>query len=120
MTERLLTDIRDAFAALRVERVRSVQLAEYLRGIEAAPWGEWARGKGLNANHLAALLEPLGIGPQATKIDGKTCRGYRLEQFTDTFARNLSSACNGVTVVEDEGLRSDQRSVTIEDGLHHE
>jgi Protein of unknown function (DUF3631) len=90
----LLTDIRAAFAAKKVDRLSSDQLVEYLGGLEDRPWPEWGRArKPISKTQVARLLKPLQISPGTIRpvFDDKTAKGYYRTAFKDAFARYLSS-----------------------------
>ena len=86
---RLLTDIRDIFAERCIERIKSVELAEALAGIETSPWSEWSHGKPISAPKLARMLGRFGITPGSIRVEGKTPKGYYLGAFEDSFARYI-------------------------------
>jgi hypothetical protein len=87
---RLLSDIRDVFASREADRLPSADLAYALCELEESPWGD-LYGKRLDARGLARRLKPFEVVPRTIRLDdGKTPKGYLLEQFADAFARYLS------------------------------
>jgi putative DNA primase/helicase len=87
---RLLTDIRDFFAAERVEVVPTAVLLAWLIKREDRPWAKWQRGKPITATALAKLLRLYDIAPKMFRVGATTPRGYELGQFLDAFGRYLS------------------------------
>jgi putative DNA primase/helicase len=86
----LLADVRDLFAARRVDRLPSADLADALSKLEERPWPEWKHGKAITQRQVAILLRPFRIVPTAVRMpDGKTPRGYHRDQFADAWRRYL-------------------------------
>lgn len=86
----LLADIRDLFTVRRTDRLPSADLAEHLGKLEERPWPEWKHGKPITARQVAALLRPFKIVPTSVRTtDGRTPKGYHLEQFADAWHRYL-------------------------------
>lgn len=85
----LLTDIRQAFEALRTDRLPSAALVRELVENESSPWSEWSHGKPLTPAGLARLLRPYRIAPHSIRVEDKTPKGYEREDFQDTFRRYL-------------------------------
>jgi hypothetical protein len=88
----VLSDIRDIFIAQNQQGqpwLGSGELVGALVEMEGRPWAEWNRGRPMTTNSLARLLAPHGIGPGNKKVLGKVLKGYKLDQFTDAFARYL-------------------------------
>jgi Protein of unknown function (DUF3631) len=96
LTALLLQDLYDIFAASAEQRFRTSELIEELAKIEESPWGDW-HGKPLTAQALSRLLRPFRIKTMAVKAEGRTVRGYKVEQFADAFHRVLG--VTGVTSV---------------------
>ncbi len=85
----LLSDIRSYFSGRSESRVSSASLLTELRGIEEGIWGEID----LKPRGLAQRLAKYGIRPRDIKgTDGKTVKGYRLEDFADAWSRYLPPA----------------------------
>jgi hypothetical protein len=85
---RLLADIRSIFDERSVDRLASAVLVDALAGIEEAPWGEWY-GKPITKRAVARFLSSYKIKPKTIRVGDQTPRGYRREQFEDTWARYL-------------------------------
>ncbi len=87
---RLLADTRAVFEAVGDDRVSSAALVSRLNELPEAPWGEWAKGRGLTQNALAKLLRGYEIRSRSVRLhDDTTPKGYLLEQFSDAFRRYL-------------------------------
>jgi Protein of unknown function (DUF3631) len=80
---RLLADIRDIFHEFTVSFLPSQELVNRLCKIEDAPWAQ----EQLTMRGLADRLRPFGVRPGHNAA--KTARGYRVEDFTESFARYL-------------------------------
>jgi hypothetical protein len=102
--------------------------------LEESPWGDWF-GREYNARDLAKALKPYGVHSKTVKIDGKTPRGYRLDDFYQAWSRyvgatNATSAT--IQVAQAVSLRNpsatrvqpsenDSQGFTeVADGLHTE
>lgn len=85
----LLGDIRRAFAARGVDRLRSAELADWLVSLEDRPWSDWRNGKAISPSQIARQLQAFKVGPKAIRFGNETPRGYELEDFADSFARYL-------------------------------
>jgi hypothetical protein len=58
--------------------------------LEERPWAEYSGGKPVTKAKLARLLRPFGVVSRTIRLpDGKTAKGYLLDQFPDPFARYL-------------------------------
>lgn len=88
----LLASIRDAFDNRRTDRLSTADLLEALAEDEEAPWAAWNRGKPMTPHQLAKRLGEFGIKPATLRIDYRTAKGYKLEQFEESFARYLPAA----------------------------
>lgn len=82
-TLRLLADIREVFTATPAPFLPSRELVARLAGFDDAPWREFA----LTGRSLADRLRAYGITPGRDSTGA--IRGYRAEDFADTFARYL-------------------------------
>jgi Protein of unknown function (DUF3631) len=85
-----LTAIRTIIG--EADAIHTSTILEALNGDETLPFGDWRTGAGLNARGLTNLLRPFSIGPQNVRIDGKQAKGFRREQFVDSWARYCESA----------------------------
>lgn len=86
---KLLSDIRITFEVAGMDRLSSKVIADSLHEMEDRPWPEWRNGKPISTNQIARLLKPFGIFPGTIRIGTDTAKGYRLEQFRETFERWL-------------------------------
>lgn len=80
---KLLADIKGIFSDENAEFITSSALCQHLHGLEESPWAQFE----LNPSKLGRRLKEYGIktGHNTTK----TARGYRLEDFSDTWDRYL-------------------------------
>jgi hypothetical protein len=69
------------------ECVATAELLRTLNADDELPFGAKRRGEGMDARGLAGLLRPYGIRPQSVRIDDKTPKGYRYEDFIDAWSR---------------------------------
>jgi hypothetical protein len=108
---RLLQDIQSVFDTLKMDRLRSVDLAGYLAGIEEAPWGD-LRGKALEASSLAKRLKRYDVGPKNIRLgDGSQAKGYERADFADAWRRYLASSA-------EESSQSSQPSPATNQSSH--
>jgi hypothetical protein len=97
----LLGAIRSVFTDLDAARIPTTLLVARLNDDEAAPWGTWNRGAGLNQADLAKRLKAHGIRPAKYRLHpgdprpeglaGETVRGYERDHFDDAFTRYLAA-----------------------------
>jgi putative DNA primase/helicase len=93
----LLGSIRDVFAQRRAaghkfaDQIPSKELCAALKDDAEAPWANWNRGNGMNANQVAKLLKGFGIRPINLCIGSTRPKGYRLDRFTECFDRYLGT-----------------------------
>jgi putative DNA primase/helicase len=85
----LLADIRRVFEAVDTDRLRSEQLCAELGKMEDRPWCDYSDGFRITPRQLAKLLRPFQVRPDSVRIEDKTPKGYRVEDFADAFARYL-------------------------------
>ncbi|WP_069262688.1 DUF3631 domain-containing protein [Paraburkholderia nodosa] len=88
----LLDNIRDIFARLNVRRIAMADLLAELLIDDEAPWRTWNRGHEMTLRQLGKKLSEYGIRSQTVKIDYQSPKGFKIEQFTDAFARYLPVA----------------------------
>lgn len=86
VTATLIRDISDVFDASGHDRMRTADLLAQLYEIEESPWGDWY-GKPLSAHGLSRLLKAYRVRTMPVWADGKTVKGYKVEQFEDAFAQ---------------------------------
>lgn len=77
----LLAAVRKAFAALGVERVKTVDLIAELAEVDLAKWGT------LDPRHLARELKRYEIEPRCVRDGSAVFRGYLAADFDDAFGR---------------------------------
>lgn len=99
LTALLLKDIYTVFSNGAGDRLQTSDLIGHLTEIEESPWGDWY-GKTISAQALSKLLRPHRIKTMPVKAEGKTVRGYKVEQFSEAFHRVLG--VTGVTGVTSE------------------
>ena len=88
-TIELLIDVRDIIAETDITMTTVITTEELLKkliALEASPWATWRRDKPITAHGLARLLGPLDVHPHRHL---RTNRGYRVDAFTEVFARYL-------------------------------
>jgi hypothetical protein len=87
----LLSDVRDAFTSEGADKLSSEALTSYLTDLEGRPWAEWKHGKPLTKFQLSRRLKKYGASSSSLDLGGDEGRlkGYRLEDFEDTFLRYL-------------------------------
>jgi hypothetical protein len=92
MSEQLLADVRQIFADSGVDRIASADLRDALTALELRPWKEWGRQrKPITQIQVANLLDFFDIEPGTIRLpDGRTPKGYKLEQFEEAFAAYLT------------------------------
>ena len=87
----LLMAIREIFARKNVVKLTTNELISVLCDDEEGPWASYNRGKEITARQLGSELGKFQIKSRTTKFQGKSLKGYFLEDFTDAFARYLPS-----------------------------
>jgi putative DNA primase/helicase len=85
----LLEDVKETFDRLGVEKVFTKDLIADLVDRDDRPWSEWAKGHAITGPAIARLLGRFKIVPGTIRIGATTAKGYRLEQFRETFDRYL-------------------------------
>jgi hypothetical protein len=88
LSARLLADIQQVFEDNGAERYRTADLIDELCKIEESPWGDWY-GKPISAQALSKFLRPFRIRTLPVWVEGKTVKGYKVEQFENAFLRVL-------------------------------
>jgi len=73
------------------EYLTSQELCARLATMEDKPWGEYRRtGRPITPHALARMLAAFDIHPQNIRLaDGRIVKGYRRDQFADSWARYL-------------------------------
>jgi hypothetical protein len=86
----LLADIKTVFDARGVQKIAMADLLAELLADEEASWKTWNRGREMTLRQLGKKLSEYGIKSQPVKVGYETHKGYKVEQFTDAFARYLN------------------------------
>jgi hypothetical protein len=88
----LLQDLAELFAHREADRLSSEEIVEALASMDDRPWPECNHGKPISKSGLAKILKPFKIHSRNIKTAaGKVVKGYPVEDFTQTFARYISS-----------------------------
>jgi len=88
----LLLDLFILLAQTGNHGMFSRDLIKTLNAFTDHPWSILRRGKPVTELWLAQLLRPFGIRPHPLRIGDIQARGYRFEDFEDTFRRYISRA----------------------------
>jgi hypothetical protein len=105
LTAQLIRDIHEVFTTSDADALKTSDLLDGLYVIEESPWGDWY-GKTLSAHGLSKLLKTYRIKTMPVWVDGKTVRGYKLDQFADAYSRVVS-------VRSVSGVRPEARSQAV-------
>jgi hypothetical protein len=98
----LLADLRDLFAALRLDKLPSQRICEELARREDRPWPEFRDGRPISPVQLAKLLKPYRITPRDVRLGMEVLKGYHAEDFADAFARYLAPPSEAATPATDQ------------------
>lgn len=91
LSAELLADIKEVFETKKVERIATADLLAALIEDDLKPWATYNRGKQMSPRQLAKRLDEYGIHSQNIKFGySDVKKGFRLDQFTDSFARYLT------------------------------
>jgi len=92
LREMLLADLKRLFEDEETDRLASAAIVERLTEAEDRPWPEYSHGKPLTKRGLAKMLGKFSIAPKTIKLpDGRTAKGYSLEDFEDAFSRYVGA-----------------------------
>lgn len=89
---RLLTDIKQAFAAHGEHRITTADLLKRLNALDEAPWPHFSHGRPMTARDLAQMLRRYGVHSLSIRKGDSVARGFQLEQFQQAFARYAPTA----------------------------
>ena len=91
INEELLRDIRAAFDRRKTAKLWTTDLLQELCADDEAPWAtfNFRQNKPISARQLSKRLSEFDIKPKDIKERFEVRKGYRLEDFTDAFARYL-------------------------------
>ncbi len=90
----LLGDIQDIFDINNLDRIASAELIQRLCDDEEKSWATYNRGASISPRQIANRLKVAAI---LIRLGYTTAKGYLKSQFTDAFARYLTSKRNTVT-----------------------
>ncbi len=93
----LLSDIQEIFDSQNLDRIGSAELIQRLCDDEEKPWATFNRGASISPRQIAKRLKDFGISSHTIRLGFSTAKGYLKSQFTDAFARYLTSRRNTVT-----------------------
>ena len=117
----LLSDIKDIFDYLRVDRIPTARLIEALCEDSERPWSTWNKGKSISPHQLSKRLRGFSISPNTIKLqDGKTIKGYHLHQFNDAFRRYIPVKSVTPSLANNDGPSQGFKIVTGNSGLRVE
>lgn len=118
----LLSHLRQYFTEHNLDCSPTVDIINYLIGIDDAPWATWSKGKPMTPRHLSSLLKPYKVTKTHFR-DGKSdYKGYYLKDFKDAFSRYLPSVTRdepdfdisiGHTVTTVAALSVDANSLSV-------
>jgi hypothetical protein len=94
----LLADVRAVFMQQGVH-VLSTEMLLFDLKLENDLWRTWYHD-GLDPRGLAHLLRDYGIHSQTVRIDGATPKGYRRQDFAESWARYLPPVADVADVAE--------------------
>ncbi|WP_247315121.1 DUF3631 domain-containing protein [Ralstonia pseudosolanacearum] len=87
----LLADIQAVFDRKGMQRISMADLLAALCEDDEAPWKTWNRGKEMTTRQLGKKLGEYGIKSKVVRIGYDAPKGFDVDQFSDAFARYLSS-----------------------------
>lgn len=83
----LLSDIHEAFASKKADRLSSADIIDFLCDDDEKRWATYNRGFPITPTQVAKRLREYSICSNTIRVHGTTAKGYSLRQFTDAFAR---------------------------------
>ncbi len=83
----LLSDIHEAFASKKTDRLSSSDIINFLCDDDEKRWATYNRGFPITPTQVAKRLREYAICSNTIRVHGTTAKGYFLRQFTDAFAR---------------------------------
>ena len=83
----LLSDIQEAFACKKVDRLSSAEIINLLCDDDEKRWATYNRGFPITPTQVAKRLREYEICSNTIRVHGTTAKGYFLKQFADAFAR---------------------------------
>jgi hypothetical protein len=106
----LLRDIASIVDGL--EHVTSNDLLSALNGLPESPWADQRQGKGLNGHQLAKFLQPFQIHSKTIRTADGTLKGFKIDQFTDSFESYLGATPANSRHTVTTGINTDDQTVT--------
>jgi Protein of unknown function (DUF3631) len=91
MATELLTDVREIFVELGVDRIFSTRLVSALCRDDRR-WSSHYRGMPITSVQVARILKGYGIGSKSMRIGQDNAKGYTKDQFTEAWTRYLPPA----------------------------
>lgn len=86
----LLADIKAVFEHAGKDKLPTRELIVALCADTERPWAAWNRGKEISPHQIAKKLREFDVVARTIRMpDGKTPKGYRLEDFNDAFVRYI-------------------------------
>lgn len=85
----LLADIHRAFVERQTDFLPSIEIVEFLSGLEERPWAEISSGKHITVNKLASLLRGFKIRPVDKRLHDRVLKGYWKADFVSAWERYL-------------------------------
>lgn len=116
----LLSDIQEIFNKRRADKIRTADLIADLCSDEELPWATYNRGFPIKPRQIASRLKEFSVKSVTLRVGATTAKGYRLDQFGDSFDRYLSSPeTPGLSVTTshngNHSIKSVTPSVTVTD-----
>ncbi len=108
----LLADIKEAFELKGRERLFTAELLESLCADEEKPWATWNRGKPISPHQLSKRLQEFGVRPDDVRIGALVRKGYKLEKFSDAFARYLMAPATALQAPSDAASMAEAKRYT--------
>jgi hypothetical protein len=84
-----LVAIKRLFDLRGADTIKTETITIALNADDDLPFGDYRRSAGINGRGLAKLLRPFGIRPRNVRIEGKIAKGYRRDDFIDSWRRYL-------------------------------
>jgi hypothetical protein len=98
----LLADLHFIFDEEGQDRLGSDELCKRLRALEDRDWATWGSRRkqpGLDQRDLSKLLRRFSIKPGTVRLTDRTVKGYKREDFEETWSRYLPASDATVTTL---------------------
>lgn len=112
----LLRDIKAAFEATGLDKLRSEQLLAELNRLDESPWRSIRKGEPLDARGLSVRLTKYGIGSKPQRVGSDVVKGYSRAQFDDAWSRylvDLSATEGSASVTSVTGKNTEIRGAEV-------